>query len=197
MNICVHNTNTNNNDDDDDSGSSSCSSKKPEQDERSCGLCDHCCCPSPQPSSCVLQHQAYVPSTDPQVCCGSCRNVSCTFTNENGTADLLTVRTKENRRPLDNTLRNKRWIGVCVWCVQAGSSWVENCTRYDCMETTVGAVILASGVPCPPFNDTECLQVRTIGMHKSFRLNFGSNYFHCTLCRTCLCTHVFLLLVSV
>ncbi|XP_075894113.1 otogelin-like protein [Nelusetta ayraudi] len=75
-------------------------------------------------------HQAYVTSTDPQVCCGSCRNVSCTFTNENGTADLFT----------------------------AGSSWVENCTRYDCMETTVGAMILASGVVCPPFNDTECLQ---------------------------------------
>ncbi len=46
-------------------------------------------------------------------------------------------------------------------CVQAGSSWVENCTRYDCMETAVGAVILASGVVCPPFNDTECIQVRT------------------------------------
>lgn len=45
--------------------------------------------------------------------------------------------------------------------VQAGSSWVENCTRYDCVETTVGAVILASGVVCPPFNDTECLQVWT------------------------------------
>uniref|UniRef100_A0A8D2ZLD4 Otogelin-like n=1 Tax=Scophthalmus maximus TaxID=52904 RepID=A0A8D2ZLD4_SCOMX len=39
-----------------------------------------------------------------------------------------------------------------------GSSWVENCTRYDCMETAVGAVILASGVICPPFNDTECIQ---------------------------------------
>uniref|UniRef100_A0A7N8X403 Otogelin-like n=1 Tax=Mastacembelus armatus TaxID=205130 RepID=A0A7N8X403_9TELE len=76
-------------------------------------------------------HQVYVPSTDPQVCCGSCKNVSCTFTNENGTTELF-----------------------------AGSSWVENCTRYDCMETAVGAVILASGVVCPPFNDTECVQVR-------------------------------------
>ncbi|XP_047189522.1 otogelin-like protein isoform X2 [Scophthalmus maximus] len=75
-------------------------------------------------------HQAYVPFSDPQVCCGSCKNISCTFTNENGTADLFA----------------------------AGSSWVENCTRYDCMETAVGAVILASGVICPPFNDTECIQ---------------------------------------
>uniref|UniRef100_G3PI95 Otogelin-like n=1 Tax=Gasterosteus aculeatus aculeatus TaxID=481459 RepID=G3PI95_GASAC len=64
------------------------------------------------------------------VCCGSCKNVSCTFNNENGTAELFA----------------------------AGSSWVENCTRYDCMETAVGAVILASGVICPPFNETECIQ---------------------------------------
>uniref|UniRef100_A0A672IKX6 Otogelin-like n=1 Tax=Salarias fasciatus TaxID=181472 RepID=A0A672IKX6_SALFA len=78
-------------------------------------------------------HQVYVQSTDPQVCCGSCKNISCTFTNENGTTELFT----------------------------AGSSWVENCTRYDCMETAVGAVVLASGVVCPPFNDTECIQVRT------------------------------------
>ncbi|XP_032379315.1 otogelin-like protein isoform X2 [Etheostoma spectabile] len=75
-------------------------------------------------------HQVYVTSIDPQVCCGSCKNVSCTFTNENGTTELFA----------------------------AGSSWVENCTRYDCMETAVGAVILASGVVCPPFNDTECIQ---------------------------------------
>ncbi|XP_015239499.1 PREDICTED: otogelin-like protein isoform X3 [Cyprinodon variegatus] len=75
-------------------------------------------------------HQVHVPSTDPQVCCGSCKNISCTFTNENGTAELFT----------------------------AGSSWVENCTRYDCIETAVGAVILASGVICPPFNDSECIQ---------------------------------------
>ncbi|KAM8892164.1 otogelin-like protein isoform 1-T1 [Spinachia spinachia] len=75
-------------------------------------------------------HQVYVTSTDPQVCCGSCKNVSCTFNDENGTAELFS----------------------------AGSSWVENCTRYDCMETTVGAVILASGVICPPFNETECIQ---------------------------------------
>uniref|UniRef100_A0A3B4BG52 Uncharacterized protein n=1 Tax=Periophthalmus magnuspinnatus TaxID=409849 RepID=A0A3B4BG52_9GOBI len=75
-------------------------------------------------------HQIYVPSTDPQVCCGSCKNISCTFTNENGTTELFA----------------------------AGSSWVENCTRFDCMETSVGAVVLASGVICPPFNDTECVQ---------------------------------------
>lgn len=33
------------------------------------------------------------------------------------------------------------------------------------METAVGAVILASGVVCPPFNDTECIQVRISKMY--------------------------------
>ncbi|KAK3549020.1 hypothetical protein QTP70_025092 [Hemibagrus guttatus] len=75
-------------------------------------------------------HQVYVPSSDPHVCCGSCKNVSCSFTSENGTTEVFT----------------------------AGSSWVSNCTRFDCIETAVGAVILASGVVCPPFNDTECIQ---------------------------------------
>lgn len=42
---------------------------------------------------------------------------------------------------------------------------MENCTRYDCVETAVGAVILASGVVCPPFNDTECLQVWTVEIY--------------------------------
>ncbi|KAJ8003132.1 hypothetical protein DPEC_G00166200 [Dallia pectoralis] len=76
------------------------------------------------------QHQMYVASSDPQVCCGSCKNISCFFINNNGTNELFA----------------------------AGSSWVENCTRYDCVETPVGTVVLASGVVCPPFNDTECTQ---------------------------------------
>uniref|UniRef100_A0A8C9V6N9 Otogelin like n=1 Tax=Scleropages formosus TaxID=113540 RepID=A0A8C9V6N9_SCLFO len=75
-------------------------------------------------------HQIYIPSSDPHVCCGSCKNVSCPHTSENGTTEVY----------------------------MAGSSWVTNCTRYDCMETPVGAVILGSLVVCPPFNETECLQ---------------------------------------
>ncbi|XP_028823261.1 otogelin-like protein isoform X3 [Denticeps clupeoides] len=75
-------------------------------------------------------HQVYIPSSDPHVCCGSCKNITCVFSSENGTSELFL----------------------------AGSSWVSNCTRYDCMETAVGAVVLASGVVCPPFNDTECIQ---------------------------------------
>uniref|UniRef100_A0A4W4G8U5 Otogelin-like n=1 Tax=Electrophorus electricus TaxID=8005 RepID=A0A4W4G8U5_ELEEL len=75
-------------------------------------------------------HQVYVPSSDPHACCGSCKNISCSFSTENGTTEVF----------------------------MAGSSWVANCTRFDCMQTAVGAVILASGVVCPPFNDTECIQ---------------------------------------
>uniref|UniRef100_A0A671KM56 Otogelin-like protein n=1 Tax=Sinocyclocheilus anshuiensis TaxID=1608454 RepID=A0A671KM56_9TELE len=75
-------------------------------------------------------HQVYVPSSDPHVCCGSCKNISCSYPSENGTTEVF----------------------------MAGSSWVANCTRFDCMETAVGAVVLASGVVCPPFNDTECIQ---------------------------------------
>lgn len=41
----------------------------------------------------ILKHQVYTTSTDPHVCCGSCKNVSCTFTNENGTTELSAVRT--------------------------------------------------------------------------------------------------------
>uniref|UniRef100_A0A8C4SCC6 Otogelin like n=1 Tax=Erpetoichthys calabaricus TaxID=27687 RepID=A0A8C4SCC6_ERPCA len=79
------------------------------------------------------EHQIYIPSSDPHTCCGSCKNVSCTFGNENETLDIYTV----------------------------GSTWVSNCTRFDCVETAVGAVILGSGVVCPPFNETDCIQVCT------------------------------------
>ncbi|XP_072566142.1 otogelin-like protein [Paramormyrops kingsleyae] len=75
-------------------------------------------------------HQIYIPSSDPHVCCGSCKNVSCIYTSENSTMEVYT----------------------------AGSSWVTNCTRFDCVETAVGAVTLGSVVVCPPFNDTECVQ---------------------------------------
>lgn len=50
-----------------------------------------------------------------------------------------------------------------VLCIQEGSTWSSNCTNYKCAKTAVGAVILASGVVCPPFNDTECTKVCTLG----------------------------------
>uniref|UniRef100_A0A4W3ISK9 Otogelin like n=1 Tax=Callorhinchus milii TaxID=7868 RepID=A0A4W3ISK9_CALMI len=75
-------------------------------------------------------HQVYIPSSDPHFCCGSCKNISCPSENESG-----------------ETILNK-----------AGTSWVSNCIRYECLETAVGVAILGSGVVCPPFNDTECIQ---------------------------------------
>ncbi|XP_048463872.1 otogelin-like protein [Rhincodon typus] len=74
-------------------------------------------------------HQVYVPSSDPHVCCGTCKNMSCTF-EEGGSIVLY----------------------------NAGTSWITNCVRYECLETAVGLVVLGSGVVCPPFNETECIQ---------------------------------------
>ncbi|PKK21249.1 otogelin-like [Columba livia] len=73
-------------------------------------------------------HQIYIPSSSHHTCCGTCQNVSCPFHTENGTLIVY----------------------------EEGSTWSSNCTNYKCAKTAVGAVILASGVVCPPFNDTEC-----------------------------------------
>ncbi|PIO37699.1 hypothetical protein AB205_0041540 [Aquarana catesbeiana] len=75
-------------------------------------------------------NQAYIPSSNNQMCCGSCKNVSCTFYSDNGTKTIFEV----------------------------GNSWISNCTKYECTKTTVGAMILSSSVVCPPFNDSECLK---------------------------------------
>lgn len=47
--------------------------------------------------------------------------------------------------------------------IQEGSTWSTNCTNYKCTKTAAGAMILGSGVVCPPFNDTECTKVCTLG----------------------------------
>ncbi|XP_068787387.1 otogelin-like protein [Struthio camelus] len=73
-------------------------------------------------------HQIYVPSSSHHTCCGTCKNVSCSFPMENGT---LIVH-------------------------EEGSTWSSNCTNYKCAKTAAGAMILGSSVVCPPFNDTEC-----------------------------------------
>ncbi|XP_032894112.1 otogelin-like protein isoform X1 [Amblyraja radiata] len=74
-------------------------------------------------------HQVYVPSTDLYVCCGTCKNISCPFEEEGSIV-----------------LHN------------AGTSWIADCIRYECLETTVGVTMLGSGMVCPPFNETECMQ---------------------------------------
>ncbi|XP_032063447.1 otogelin-like protein [Aythya fuligula] len=73
-------------------------------------------------------HQIYIPSPSHHSCCGTCLNVSCFFHNENGTQIVY----------------------------EEGSTWSSNCTNYKCTKTAAGAMILGSGVVCPPFNDTEC-----------------------------------------
>ncbi|KAM4748838.1 otogelin-like protein [Rhinophrynus dorsalis] len=76
------------------------------------------------------ENQVYIPSPNRQMCCGICKNVSCSFYSENGTLDIYEV----------------------------GSSWISNCTKYECTKTAVGAMILGSSVVCPPFNESECLK---------------------------------------
>ncbi|XP_075456632.1 otogelin-like protein isoform X2 [Ascaphus truei] len=75
-------------------------------------------------------NQLYIPSSSHQMCCGTCKNVSCTFLSENGTLATHEV----------------------------GDAWISNCTKYECTKTTVGAMILGSSVVCPPFNGSECLK---------------------------------------
>uniref|UniRef100_G1NF00 Otogelin like n=1 Tax=Meleagris gallopavo TaxID=9103 RepID=G1NF00_MELGA len=73
-------------------------------------------------------HQLYIPSSSHHSCCGTCQNVSCSVLTENGTQIVY----------------------------EEGSTWIFNCTNYTCAKTVLGAMIVGSGVVCPPFNDTEC-----------------------------------------
>eukprot|EP00079_Xenopus_tropicalis_P034360 XP_017948131.1 PREDICTED: otogelin-like protein [Xenopus tropicalis] len=75
-------------------------------------------------------NQVYTPSPSQQMCCGTCKNVSCSFYSDNGTLVLYEV----------------------------GETWISNCTKYECTKTSVGAMILGSSVVCPPFNDSDCLK---------------------------------------
>ncbi|KAM4676018.1 otogelin-like protein [Discoglossus pictus] len=75
-------------------------------------------------------NQVYIPSSNHQMCCGTCKNVSCSFYNDNGTVTLLEV----------------------------GDTWISNCTKYECTKTAIGAMILGASVVCPPFNESQCLK---------------------------------------
>ncbi|KAG8439516.1 hypothetical protein GDO86_005641, partial [Hymenochirus boettgeri] len=75
-------------------------------------------------------NQVYLPSPSQQMCCGTCKNVSCSFDNDNGTLVIYEI----------------------------GDSWISNCTKYECTKTSIGAMILGSSVVCPPFNDSDCLK---------------------------------------
>ncbi|KAI6079643.1 Otogelin-like protein isoform X2 [Aix galericulata] len=97
-------------------------------------------------------HQIYIPSPSHHSCCGTCLNVSCFFHTENGTQIVY----------------------------EEGSTWSSNCTNYKCTKTAAGAMILGSGVVCPPFNDTECTKVCTLGENGGIVQTYNDG-----CCKTC------------
>uniref|UniRef100_A0A8B9SYI3 Otogelin n=1 Tax=Anas platyrhynchos TaxID=8839 RepID=A0A8B9SYI3_ANAPL len=76
-------------------------------------------------------NQVYQPPKDLATCCGSCKNMSCLHTFNNGTV--------ANFKP--------------------GTIWISNCIRYECINTAIEPVLVASSIGCPPFNETECVKV--------------------------------------
>ncbi|XP_039200580.1 otogelin isoform X3 [Crotalus tigris] len=76
-------------------------------------------------------HQVYERPKDLTTCCGKCKNVSCVHTFTNGTISYF----------------------------KPGSSWTLNCLKYDCINTSVGSVLITSPISCPPFNETECVKI--------------------------------------
>ncbi|KAM8894367.1 otogelin isoform 2-T2 [Spinachia spinachia] len=76
-------------------------------------------------------NQMYVPPKEQSSCCGLCKNISCLYDHENGTAALY----------------------------KPGKSWVSNCVKFDCVDTLSGPTLISSSYSCPPFNETECMKV--------------------------------------
>ncbi|XP_068541262.1 otogelin [Anas acuta] len=76
-------------------------------------------------------NQVYQPPKDLTTCCGSCKNMSCLHTFNNGT----------------------------VASFKPGTIWISNCIRYECINTAIEPVLVASSIGCPPFNETECVKV--------------------------------------
>uniref|UniRef100_A0A3Q2T3Y8 Otogelin n=1 Tax=Fundulus heteroclitus TaxID=8078 RepID=A0A3Q2T3Y8_FUNHE len=76
-------------------------------------------------------NQIYVPPKDQSTCCGVCKNISCLYQHENGT------------------------IGI----YKPGRSWVSNCKKFDCSDTSFGPTLISYSYSCPPFNETECTKI--------------------------------------
>uniref|UniRef100_H3DN78 Otogelin n=1 Tax=Tetraodon nigroviridis TaxID=99883 RepID=H3DN78_TETNG len=76
-------------------------------------------------------NQIYIPPKDQSTCCGVCKNISCLYEHENGTAVLY----------------------------KPGRSWVSNCRKFDCTDTLWGPTLISYALSCPPFNETECTKV--------------------------------------
>uniref|UniRef100_A0A3Q1IUV9 Uncharacterized protein n=1 Tax=Anabas testudineus TaxID=64144 RepID=A0A3Q1IUV9_ANATE len=76
-------------------------------------------------------NQIYIPPKDQSTCCGVCKNISCLYEHENGTAALY----------------------------KPGKSWVSNCMKFDCADTLSGPTLISYSFSCPPFNETECMKI--------------------------------------
>ncbi|XP_060900124.1 otogelin [Labrus mixtus] len=76
-------------------------------------------------------NQMYIPPKDQSTCCGVCKNISCLYEHENGTAVLY----------------------------KPGRSWVSNCMKFDCTDTLSGPTLISYSFSCPPFNETECMKI--------------------------------------
>uniref|UniRef100_A0A672GQ44 Otogelin n=1 Tax=Salarias fasciatus TaxID=181472 RepID=A0A672GQ44_SALFA len=76
-------------------------------------------------------NQLYIPPKDQSTCCGVCKNISCLYEHENGTAGLY----------------------------KPGKSWVSNCMKFDCADTLSGPTLISYSFSCPPFNETECTKI--------------------------------------
>ncbi|XP_048829558.1 otogelin-like protein [Brienomyrus brachyistius] len=82
-------------------------------------------------SSQCQPNQVYVPPKDQMTCCGFCKNISCMYTNENGSVELY----------------------------KPGRTWVSDCLKYECTDTLSGPTLVSYPFSCPPFNESECIKI--------------------------------------
>uniref|UniRef100_A0A3B3RBH6 Otogelin n=1 Tax=Paramormyrops kingsleyae TaxID=1676925 RepID=A0A3B3RBH6_9TELE len=91
-------------------------------------------------SSQCQPNQVYIPPKDQMTCCGFCKNISCMYTNENGSVELY----------------------------KPGRTWVSDCLKYECTDTLSGPTLVSYPFSCPPFNESECIKVRIGGTILSY-----------------------------
>ncbi|KPP69837.1 otogelin-like [Scleropages formosus] len=82
-------------------------------------------------SSQCQPNQVYIPPKGQTTCCGTCKNISCIYMNENGSVELY----------------------------KPGRTWVSNCLKYNCADTLSGPTLVSYPFSCPPFNETECMKI--------------------------------------
>ncbi|KAL4622712.1 otogelin [Arapaima gigas] len=82
-------------------------------------------------SSKCKPNQVYIPPKDQTTCCGTCKNISCIYKNENGSVELY----------------------------KPGRTWMSNCLKYNCADTLSGPMLVSYPISCPPFNETECMKI--------------------------------------